>query len=83
MANGVPMKAIQEWMGHSDFSTTANIYAHLDYSSKISSAVTMVGGLMLPEAVGYKNGWDTGFESEEGESPKTEPEQPQTPENRA
>ena len=27
------MKQIQEWLGHSDFSTTANIYAHLDYSS--------------------------------------------------
>lgn len=27
LANGVPMKQIQEWLGHSDFSTTANIYA--------------------------------------------------------
>lgn len=26
LANGVPMKQIQEWLGHSDFSTTANIY---------------------------------------------------------
>ena len=24
------MKQIQEWLGHSDISTTANIYAHLD-----------------------------------------------------
>ena len=38
LANGVPMKQIQEWLGHSDFSTTANIYAHLDYASKLSSA---------------------------------------------
>lgn len=38
LANGVPLKQIQEWLGHSDFSTTANIYAHLDYSSKLSSA---------------------------------------------
>ncbi|MDD5840998.1 MAG: tyrosine-type recombinase/integrase, partial [Gemmiger formicilis] len=30
LANGVPMKQIQEWLGHSDFSTTANIYSHLD-----------------------------------------------------
>ena len=30
LKNGVPMKQIQEWLGHSDFSTTANIYAHLD-----------------------------------------------------
>ena len=38
LANGVPMKQIQEWLGHSDFSTTANIYAHLDSSSKLNSA---------------------------------------------
>ncbi len=47
LANGVPMKQIQEWMGHSDFSTTANIYAHLDYQSKVSSAEAMLAGLGL------------------------------------
>jgi site-specific recombinase XerD len=26
VANGVPMKNIQEWLGHSNFSTTADIY---------------------------------------------------------
>ena len=45
LANGVPMKQIQEWLGHSDFSTTANVYAHLDYNSKLSSADAMVNGL--------------------------------------
>ena len=45
LANGVPMKQIQEWLGHSDFSTTANIYAHLDYASKLSSAQAMLEGL--------------------------------------
>ena len=45
LANNVLMKQIQEWLGHSDFSTTANIYAHLDYSSKISSAQAMAQGL--------------------------------------
>lgn len=45
LSNGVPMKQIQEWLGHSDFSTTANIYAHLDYSSKITSADAMLSGL--------------------------------------
>lgn len=45
LANGVPMKKIQEWLGHSDFSTTANVYAHLDYNSKLSSADAMVNGL--------------------------------------
>lgn len=37
-ANGVSLKEIQEWLGHSDVSTTSNIYTHLDYSSKVSSA---------------------------------------------
>ena len=52
LANGVAMKQIQEWLGHSDFSTTANIYAHLDYNSKLSSAEAMLAGLGLkcPEA---------------------------------
>ena len=45
LANGVAMKQIQEWLGHSDFSTTANIYAHLDFNSKLSSAEAMMAGL--------------------------------------
>ena len=45
LANGVAMKQIQEWLGHSDFSTTANIYAHLDFNSKLSSAEAMMTGL--------------------------------------
>ena len=45
LANGVPMKQIQEWLGHSDFSTTANIYAHLEYTSKLNSAEAMMTGL--------------------------------------
>ena len=36
--NGVSLKEIQEWLGHSDIGTTSNIYTHLDYSSKVSSA---------------------------------------------
>ena len=36
--NGVSMKQVQEWLGHSTFSTTADIYAHLDYKSKEGSA---------------------------------------------
>lgn len=41
LKNGVQMKQIQEWLGHSSFNTTANTYSHLDYSSKILSAETM------------------------------------------
>ncbi len=47
LANGVPMKQIQEWLGHSDFSTTANIYAHLDYQSKVSSAEALLNGIQI------------------------------------
>lgn len=41
VANGVPMKAIQEWLGHSTFNVTANYYSHLDFQSKIESAETI------------------------------------------
>ena len=54
LTNGVPMKQIQEWLGHSDFSTTANIYAHLDYSSKLSSANAMLSGLGMDSGVKEK-----------------------------
>ena len=40
-SNGVPMKQIQEWLGHADFGTTANIYSHLDYKTKQNSANTI------------------------------------------
>ena len=49
LANGVTLKEIQEWLGHSDFSTTVNIYAHLDYSAKLTSAEAMSGALTLPD----------------------------------
>ncbi len=49
LTGGVPMKQIQEWLGHSDFSTTANTYAHLDYSSKITSAEAMLVGLEMKQ----------------------------------
>ena len=38
LANGVAMKMIQDWLGHSDMSTTANIYSHIDSKSKLESA---------------------------------------------
>ena len=37
------MKQIQIWLGHSTFSTTADIYAHLDYSGHEESASVMTG----------------------------------------
>ena len=38
LANGIPMKAIQEWLGHSTFNVTADFYSHLEFQSKIDSA---------------------------------------------
>ena len=58
LANGVPLKQIQEWLGHSDFSTTANIYAHLDYRSKISSAQAMEQGMLLPRSDDFGCRWE-------------------------
>ena len=46
-ANGVSLKEIQEWLGHSDISATSNIYTHLDFSSKVSSANAIVN--IFPE----------------------------------
>ena len=47
LASHVPLKQIQEWLGHSDFSTTANIYAHLDAQSKTNTADAMLRSLGL------------------------------------
>ena len=56
LANGVSLKEIQEWLGHSDIATTADIYSHLDFKSKISSAYLMDGVLNLPEPI-IKEDW--------------------------
>lgn len=54
----MPLKQIQEWLGHSDFSTTANIYAHLDDKSKISSAQAMEKGMILPGVDDFGSCWN-------------------------
>lgn len=45
LAAGIPMKATQEWLEHSTFATTADIYSHLDFNSKMASASAI--GLIL------------------------------------
>jgi len=47
MANGVPVEKIMEWLGHSEISTTVDIYGHLEFSSKMESADTIVQSLQL------------------------------------
>ena len=52
LAAGVPMKEIQDWLGHADFGTTANVYSHLDFSAKVKAANTITaayGGVKSPE----------------------------------
>jgi integrase len=53
LANGVSLREIQDWLGHSDFSITANIYAHLDFSSKqaAAEAMTWIGDTSLAEVM--------------------------------
>lgn len=45
VANGFQLKDIQEWLGHSDIQTTANIYAHLDVERKNKIAASMTNSL--------------------------------------
>ena len=45
--NGITLKDIQVWLGHSDFATTANIYSHLDATSKTNSLSALEGVISL------------------------------------
>ncbi len=37
----VPLIEVQQWLGHSTLETTANLYAHLEYETKLNSAETL------------------------------------------
>jgi integrase len=54
MAKGVPLERIKDWVGHSDIRTTANIYGHLEYKSKIETAESIQESLPL-KMVGAAN----------------------------
>ena len=47
LSKGVPMKAIQEWLGHSTYSTTANFYTHLEDNYKTESANVLASCLKV------------------------------------
>ena len=47
LAKGIPMKEIQDWLGHSTYSTTANIYAHLEKDTKNKSANVLSNILII------------------------------------
>lgn len=46
VAAGIPMKMIQEWLGHSVYQTTANLYSHLAVDTKNTVAETLAGQLI-------------------------------------
>ena len=41
MAAGCDLKKISEWLGHNDIRTTANIYGHLEFKSKVEIGNSM------------------------------------------
>ena len=42
LQQGFSLKQIQEWLGHSDIATTANVYAHVPYVEKESIAKSAI-----------------------------------------
>jgi integrase len=56
VTKGDGINNVQKWLGHSDISTTANIYAHLDYQSKVESAAKMSNILPIPDGMS-KTDW--------------------------
>lgn len=55
LKSGVSMKDIQEWLGHSSYSTTANIYAHLDSTAKKITGDAMQGNVDISANVAAKS----------------------------
>lgn len=49
LSQGIPMKQIQDWLGHSTFATTADIYSHLDFNSKQESAAAIASAFATEE----------------------------------
>ncbi len=39
--NRTPLIEVQQWLGHSILSTTADLYAHLEFETKLASAATL------------------------------------------
>lgn len=56
VTKGDGINNVQKWLGHSDIGTTANIYALLDYQSKVESAEKMSGILPIPADI-QKSDW--------------------------
>lgn len=55
LANHIPLKSTQDWLDHANFETTANIYLHLDFSSRVESADMIAGVLDKAESSFTRN----------------------------
>ena len=51
LKNGANMKEIQAWLGHSNYNTTANLYAHLDSSSINNTGKVMANVFSIKKEV--------------------------------
>ena len=51
IAKKVPMINVMDWLGHANFLTTADIYTHLEYASKIDSAESIRFALCSSESI--------------------------------
>ena len=47
LQQGFSLKQIQEWLGHADIATTANVYAHVPYVEKVSIAKGATPAIVL------------------------------------
>lgn len=47
LANNANMKQIQQYLGHSSYNTTANIYSHLDTNTNVVLATTIANALCM------------------------------------
>ena len=70
LANHIPLKSIQDWLGHANFETTANIYSHLDFSSRVESA-DMITGVLGDAESSFTRDAELVKHSKRGRKPKS------------
>jgi len=70
IANHIPLKSIQDWLGHANFQTTANIYSHLDFSSRIESA-DMITSILGDSETGIETSTEISRNVKRGRKPKS------------